>query len=77
MGLKKNIKMKNQKSKIKGTSKKRRPKKYQNEAGFIINKIGIDKNTLAISPATNWQRKNWPIEHFTLLVETLLNAGFK
>ena len=49
------------------------PQKYKNEASLIINKLSIDKNTLAISPATNWHRKNWPIEHFILLVESLLN----
>ena len=28
---------------------------------------------LAIAPVTNWQRKNWPLENFVLLIKSLMN----
>lgn len=48
-------------------------KKFKEEAAFFIKKNGINNKTIAISPVTNWRRKNWPIKYFALLLESLFN----
>ena len=42
------------------------------EALRIISEKKIALPILAIAPVTNWQRKNWPIENFILLINNLM-----
>lgn len=44
------------------------------EALNIINDKKLAFPILAIAPVTNWKRKNWPIENFSLLVNKLMQT---
>ena len=46
-----------------------------NKALKIISEKKIALPILAIAPVTNWQRKNWPIENFALLINKLVNQS--
>ena len=45
------------------------------EALRIISKKNLVKPILAIAPVTNWQRKNWPLENFALLIDSLMKKS--
>tara|TARA_A100001011_G_scaffold174091_1_gene182745 strand:- start:11098 stop:12045 length:948 start_codon:yes stop_codon:yes gene_type:complete len=46
-----------------------------NKALKIISDHKIALPILAIAPVTNWQRKNWPIENFALLINKLMKQS--
>ena len=45
------------------------------EALRIISEKNLVQPILAIAPITNWQRKNWPIENFVLLTNSLIKKS--
>ena len=45
------------------------------EALRIITEKNLVKPILAIAPVTNWQRKNWPLENFILLINSLMKKS--
>ncbi len=45
------------------------------EALKIISEKNLVKPILAIAPVTNWQRKNWPLENFVLLINSLIKKS--
>jgi ADP-heptose:LPS heptosyltransferase len=45
------------------------------EALRIISEKNLVKPILAIAPVTNWQRKNWPLENFVLLINSLMKKS--
>ena len=45
------------------------------EALKIISDKKLALPILAIAPVTNWQRKNWPIENFILLIKNLMKKS--
>ena len=49
----------------------------KNKAFKIISDEKIVFPILAIAPITNWQRKNWPINNFALLINKLLQSKVK
>ena len=49
--------------------------KAKKEALKIISDEKLILPILAIAPVTNWERKNWPIENFKLLVDNLMKKS--
>ena len=47
----------------------------EKEALRIISEKNLVKPILAIAPVTNWQRKNWPLENFVLLTNSLIKKS--
>ena len=47
----------------------------EKEALRIISEKNLVQPILAIAPVTNWQRKNWPLENFVLLISTLMKKS--
>ncbi len=46
------------------------------KSNFILSKIKKSQPMIAISPSTNWKRKNWPIKKFAYLINKLtINKG--
>ena len=45
------------------------------EAVRIISEKNLVQPILAIAPVTNWQRKNWPLENFELLINSLMKKS--
>ena len=47
-------------------------KEHKDEARFFLKNIKPKAKILAIAPVTNWQRKNWPIKNFSLLINKII-----
>jgi ADP-heptose:LPS heptosyltransferase len=49
--------------------------KAKQEALRIISDKDLVQPILALAPVTNWQRKNWPLENFELLINSLMKKS--